>query len=199
MPEDSRAQRRRILNRRQSVRLATKATRQAIAELPPHLKSRAAGVGSRPILKETTKFGALATFPNITFGVNRGRLINRGEVLGTARHEVAHLLGASPSVASGHVAFKAVKSETPSEMTAQGVVSAVRAQQEPFGRRIQRAATQVTRRSRSSVASPRTAAPSFDTPHLRKVQQTGTPSQQSRSRELGRRLGRRMRSRGVDF
>ncbi|KKK84161.1 hypothetical protein LCGC14_2786160, partial [marine sediment metagenome] len=147
MPENSKAQRRRILNRRQSVRLATGATRQAVAELPAHLSSKASGIGARPILKETTKFAALATSPNITFGVNQeGRLLNRSSIVGTARHEVAHLLGASPSIGAGHVAFRAGTGGV-GTLSRQGVVSAVRAQREPFGRRIQRAATRTFRPS----------------------------------------------------
>jgi len=39
----------------------------------------------------------------------------------------------------------------------------------------------------------------FQTRHLRKVAQIGTSTQQTRAREQMRRLGRRMRSRGVDF
>ncbi len=39
----------------------------------------------------------------------------------------------------------------------------------------------------------------FQTPHLKAEAQTGSPTKQRRARDLMRKLGRRMRTRGVDF
>lgn len=174
-------------HRRQAVRAAQKATRQALAELPAHLRT---GTVTRPTLRQTREYVALSTFPSITFATTQeGRLVAPRRVRGVARHEVAHHLGA------GHPAYRAVTGGLPG-LTRQEVPQVVRMQREPVERRVQRAGQAAARgrRTRGQVSSTQ----GFQTPQLREVAATGTPTQQSQAREKMRRLGRRLRGR-VDF
>lgn len=154
MAENRRASRARTRNLRQSVRAAQKATRRAIEELPAALRKQST-TATRPILKQTKEFGALATHPNITFGVDEsGRLLSRGSIRGTARHEVAHHLGASPTRAAGHVAFRAVtRRRIPGGLTREQVPQVVRLQKEPLSRRVQRAVTALASRPQAKGSS----------------------------------------------
>jgi hypothetical protein len=147
MADNQRDRRRRVLNLRQSMRQAAKATSRALEELPPSFRSQA-GTATRPILQRTMEFAALATQPNITFGVTEeGKLISQ-DVRGTARHEVAHHLGASPTREAGHLAFRGVTGSVTGGLSRQQVPQVVGLQEESFERRVQRA-VRATNRSRS--------------------------------------------------
>ena len=175
----------RMRNRRQSVRLAQAATQKAVSELSPSQRAQS-GTSPRPILRQTKDFVALSTRPNITFATTpKGRLGSglRG-VQGTARHEVAHHLGA------GHTAFRAATGGM-GGLSARQVQTSLRLQGQSLERRVQRTTVLQSRGRRSNV-------PGFQTPHLAKVAKTGTSAQQGRSREQMRRLGRRLRGR-IDF
>jgi hypothetical protein len=194
MPED-RASRQRMRNRRQSVRQAQAATRTALSELPPSQRSRI-GTATRPILRQTQEFLAISTSPSITFATGpSGRLTGSTRTIrGTARHEVAHHLGA------GHTAIRAATGGL-GGLSRQQTQRAVRAQALPPAQRLQRAVkTTAARRSRRPPFpfGPRPEFRGFQTQQLVKVATTGTSTQQSRAREQMRRLGRRLRGR-VDF
>ena len=185
MPESrERLQRRR--NRRQAVRVASRATARAVAETTPSQQTqlRQSGFTTRPVLSASLSpsFTAISTNP-ITFGLTAQGRLRTGTGIGirtTARHEVAHLLGA------GHQAIRA----TNAGRSALGLRQAPSAQRAGQGRRLAMVA-----RSRARVnAHPQ----GFQTTQLSEVARTGTSTQQGRSRELMRRLGRRLRGR-IDF
>lgn len=175
----------RARNRRQAVRLAQRATVRAVAETTPSQQTQLTQIGftSRPRVSTSLPptAAAIATNP-LTFAVNeQGRLKStlRG-IRGTARHEVAHLLGA------GHQAIRATRASG----SALGLRQAPAAQRAGQGRRLAMSASLRVRGTSRRQG--------FQTVQLTKVATTGTPSQQSRSREQMRRLGRRLRGR-IDF
>jgi hypothetical protein len=186
------AKRLRAIARRQSVRMAQKATRKALSELPARQRP---GTVTRPTLKQTPGYIALSTHPSITFATTKeGRLVLPSEIRGTARHEVAHHLGA------GHPALRTTGAML-GGLTRLQVQQAVRVQKEPVERRVQRALRKETRwrmETRGPGGGPSGPEPGFQTPHLKKVAQTGRPAQQRQAREKMRRLGRRLKGR-IDF
>lgn len=182
----------RARNRRQSVRVAARAISQSVSETTPSQQKqlKQGGFKPRPRLSTSDPAPARATNP-ITFGVGKQGRIRTTNIVGAARHEVAHHLGA------GHLAIRA----TGASETAVGLRQAPSAQRISPGRQLAMISQRRERRSR--VRIPTTTRPSsstqgFQTPQLQKVETTGTSSQQSRSREQMRRLGRRLRGR-IDF
>lgn len=84
---------RKIQNRRKSIRQAQAATRIALGELSAPSRERVKQRGltsTRPLTKTRADVLALATKPSITFSVDPQGKLETPNILGTARHEVAH-------------------------------------------------------------------------------------------------------------
>lgn len=200
MPQSNRKRRQRLRTLRQSTRQITKATRKVLSELTP--AQRRAGTSARPILKQASEefpHGALSTHPNITYAVSaEGKtLFPTTDLRRVARHEVSHHLGTTPaSLSSIRFGF-----DLTSAFKTQQVV---RLAKEPISRqRVRRIKEKVLfeqkGRPRESKTLPRQGIQGFNTPQLTKVIKGGTPSQQKRARMLSRKLGRRVKKRGIDF
>lgn len=217
MPED-REQRSRTRQRRQASRRATRAIRSAVAELTPTQRARlqstgfqaAARVVSPEQARKQTGVGAsaFATTPRISFTAQKGRLV-AGDVLTTARHEVAHIIGGTKGGAPGvtdpfalHLTLRAAGSQE----SAVGLRSTPGIKREPFGRQMtmarqRRSRFPAVRRLVRPAPKPLTSkvdTRGFQTPHLQTVAETGTAAQQRQARTQMRRLGQRLKGR-VDF
>ena len=204
----------RARNRRQSLRLASTATRRAVSELNPaqRLSLAKSGFTTRPLLVTSPPpssgraFGALAlglgTMKRQTAfaRTSTGGLSNRRGLLRTARHEVAHQTidivdrarsGGSRTLSTSthHAAIRAAGAES----GGQALREVPKLAQESPSRRIQRMQKRL-----QNQAPRRTGGQGFQPPQLQKVAETGTATQRSRSREQMRRLGRRLRGR-IDF
>lgn len=105
-----------LQNRIDSARRASAAVKTALGELSPssRLRLRQRGLTStRPLTTTEAQFGgvrglAFATKPSITFSVNKQGKLETPDILGTARHEVAHF--SLPGERGGgreHLALKA--------------------------------------------------------------------------------------------
>ncbi|HEC64703.1 MAG TPA: hypothetical protein ENI23_05385 [bacterium] len=109
---------RKIQNRRKSIRQAQAATRIALGELSAPSRERVKQRGltsTRPIIKTRADVLASATQPSITFSVDKQGKLKTPDILGTARHEVAHFslpgasVGRNPTLKAGgrqHFALK---------------------------------------------------------------------------------------------
>lgn len=209
--------------RKLSFRLGSQALRQALSEATPSQRRqlRKGGFTTRPILVEDPKGTAFADPGRVRagFATTRGKL-NVPHVLGVARHEVSHLLGA------GHLAMRAtpkapVHAGLPG--TPRSVKTMTRTAKMPIGRQQHRATVlEVRRGRRPSARAPqrggartpisrvapglegklavgrRMAGQGFQTSQLLKTAVGGTESQQRRARMQMIRLGRRLRGK-VDF
>lgn len=128
-------------NLRQATRIASRATKRATRE------AGITNIPTRPILKREPIHPdypyaiAMSTSP-ITWAVTPGGRLSARKYdppVYTARHEVAHLLGA------GHPAIRAARAE----LSAAGMRGAARLEKEPKGRKAQRISRQLGRWGRA--------------------------------------------------
>lgn len=194
------ADRRRELSRRQAVRLASAGLRQALSEVTASQRTALRGMGfvPRPILTAKDPYGGAAAWASspVTFRTTpEGRLVTV-HPRSTARHEVAHLVGkAQTGRYTGHMAMRAVRAES-------SAVGLRQASMVPPGRvtaMLSRRARRVSKLAPAGSSSTGSLVRGFSTRHLRQLAMAGSPEQRRVAREQMRRLGQRMRKRGIDF
>ena len=206
---------------------ASGAVSRAIGELSTSQRRRIKGLSTSVKIEEakpgTSTFAAIATNP-ITFFTKQGSLKAK-DLLGTARHEVAHhLLDASPSRDVNREHFTIAASRVSKSSTNLRQVDLV-SRLSPSRRQQRRLKTRdlglrkadrglpIDRRSRTfedrtagKVPGPRTSVrqfshPSFKRSQNRAVQSNPLTSQKTlaRAREQARKSGIRVKRKGVDF
>ena len=181
--------------RKLSFITGSQALRQAFSEAtaPQRTQLRAGGFTTRPLLVEDPKGTAFADPGRVRAGfATTGGKLNVPQPVGTARHEVSHLLGA------GHLAMRAtlrapIHAGLPG--TPRSVQTSVRTSKMPIGRQQHRATVLDVRRSRgASPPSLRTFEPK--TPITRTLPGVNPGSMRGKFRAFGQedsKRGKRLR------
>ena len=140
---------------------------------------------------------AWASVPKIGWRVEKSGKLATHSAVGTARHEVAHHLMDLPTETEHRIITK-LRTEEVGGYRLAATRPLSRMSPERRGLTVEKFARagQVSGVGPATMRGPKAG---FQTPHLTKVATKGTPSQARRARELMRRLGRRMKARGVDF
>lgn len=191
-------------NLRVSQNRASTAVARAIKETSPaqQMQLSRKGLVAKVKLEKEPGFSALASSPKITFGVTKtGKLpLSASTLRGVARHEVAHhtLEGVTQprNVSREHLIIRGSQLEK----------SGVRLAQAPSIARMD-TSRRLTTLAKLSVRPPaggisrqvRRKMPGFSTSQLRKTATTGSPTQKATARTQMRKLGQRLKAKGVDF
>ncbi len=193
--------------RRRSQREARTALRQVFTEptAAQRAQLRRQKASTIPLLVEGHKTGfAEVGGARVGIGTTEGRISSKS-LIGLARHEVGHLLGA------GHFAGMATPStsRTSGDVgTVQGLRAVARTENIPQGQKFSRAQTIAKREGRIPPrletvgrklrTKMRLETQGFQTPHLLKAATEGPASRRQEARTKMRKLGRRLRGR-IDF